>query len=152
MDASATTGQGGEQTAEMAVECYKPLIPDGVYEAKFLWHETANVFGTPKVFLHFEIVQAGPYFGLRLFRAFRVRKLVGRPGKGSKFAAHAGGDLFAVMTTLLDLKLRQDRISFAALTQMLFRVSTRTVTHNQRQRAIPEAARYSVVDRIERGE
>lgn len=152
MDDRPGSPHGGDEVPEMAVDCYKPVVPDGSYEAKFLWHETAVVFGVPKVFLHFEIVQPGPCFGARLFRAFRVRKIVGKPGKGGRFAAHAGGDLFAVMTRLLDLKLRQDRIGFSSLRQMLFRVTTRTVTRNQRQRAIPEAARYSVVDQIERGE
>jgi len=136
----------------MAVEGYKPIVPDGVYEARSDGHETGMAFGNPKVFLYFEIVEPGAHMGTRVFRAFRVRKLVGRPGKSGKFVAHPQGDLFATLTRLLDVKLRKDRISLAGLKTMLFRITTRTVTRNYRQQLMPEPTRYSVVSTIERGE
>ncbi len=136
----------------MAVEGYKPVVPDRAYEAKFVGYETAIVFGSPKVFVHFEMVEPGAYLGTRVFRAFRVRKLVGKPGKSGKFVANPQGDLFATVTRLLDVKLRTDRISLAGLRTMLFRITTRTVTRNYRQQLMPEPTRYSVVNTIERGE
>jgi len=104
----------------------------------------------PKCFLHFEITQHGEHAGIRLFRAFRVRKLTGRSGKGGKFIPHAGGDLYALLVRLLDVKLRTDRISFRPLRSMLFRVKVRTVTKNHEQEHKPEHARYSVISDIER--
>jgi hypothetical protein len=88
--------------------------------------------------------------GTRLFRAFRVRRLVGRSGKGGRFAAHAGGDLYVLLCRLLDLKQRTDRITFRPLRHMLFRVKTRTVTTNYKQQSRPEQSRYSVIEEIER--
>jgi hypothetical protein len=136
---------------EILVEGYKPVLPDGSYEARFIGHETAIVFGGPKVFLHFQIVQPGPHMDTCLFRAYRVRRLVGKPGRGGRFVAHPQGDLFRVIAKLLDVKLRKDRISLAALRTMLFRVTTRTVTRNHRQQPMPEPVCYSVIDAIERG-
>ena len=104
----------------------------------------------PKCFLHFEITQHGEHAGIRLFRAFRVRKLNGRSGKGGKFVPHAGGDLYALLVRLLDVKLRTDRISFRPLRSMLFRIKTRTVTTNHKQEARPEQSRYSTIEAIER--
>ena len=108
------------------------------------------VFMAGKCFLHFEIVQPGEHMGTRLFRAFRVRKLVGRPGKGGKFIPHAGGDLYALLCRLLDVKLRTDRITLRPLRSMLFKVKTRTVTTNHKQEARPEQSRYSTIQEIER--
>jgi hypothetical protein len=145
-----TPSDGREE--EILVEGYKPVVPDGSYEARFIGHETAIVFGSPKVFLHFQIVQPGPYMDTRLFRAYRVRRLTGKAGRGGRFVAHPQGDLFRIIAKLLDVKLRKDRISLTALRTMLFRVTTRTVTRNHRQQPMPEPVRYSVIDAIERGE
>lgn len=134
----------------VSVDGFKPLVPDAWYEARYLGHETGIVFMANKVFLHFEIAQAGEFIGTRLFRAFRVRKLTERPRKGGKFVLHAGGDLYALLCRLLDVKLRTDRITFRPLRAMLFRIKTRTVTTNHAQQEKPEHSRYSVVSEIER--
>ena len=133
-----------------AVDGFKPLLPDDWYEARYIGHETGVVFMAPKCFLHFEITQHGEHLGTRLFRAFRVRKLAGRSGKGGKFVPHAGGDLYALLVRLLDVKLRTDRITLRPLRSMLFRVKTRTVTTNHAQQERPEQSRYSVIETIER--
>lgn len=134
----------------VAVDGWKPLLPEEWYEAKYLGHETALVFNAAKVFMHFEIVQHGEHMGKRLFRAFRARKLIGRPRKGGKFVAHSNGELYQTLARLLDVKLRADRITFRPLRQMLFRIKTRTVRTDHKQREIPEQSRYSVIDEIER--
>lgn len=143
-------GADDDDDAIAAVDGFRPQIPDGWYEAKYIGHETGVVFTAPKCFLHFEITQHGEHLGMRLFRAFRVRKLAGRPGKGGKFVVHAGGDLFALLARLLDIRLRTDRITFRPLRSMLFRVKTRTVTTNHAQQQRPDQSRYSVIETIER--
>jgi hypothetical protein len=150
--ARARQGDTEQDAHDAFVEGFKPVVPDGDYDAKFIGHETALVFGSPKVFLHFELVEPGDYIGTRLFQAFRVRRLKGKSGKGGRFVAHAGGDLYALLARLLDVKLRGDRISLQSLRSMLFRITTRTVTTNSRQQPIPLPARYSVVTKIRRGE
>src|SRR4029078_8745859 len=104
--------EGDHDDDAVAVDGFRPLLPDGWYEAKYIGHETGMVFMAPKCFLHFEITQFGDHFETRLFRAFRVRKLAGRPGKGGKFVCHAGGDLYALLCRLLDVKLRTDTNTF----------------------------------------
>ena len=145
-----TDGDGGDDDAVAGIDGFRPQLPDDWYEARYIGHETGTVFMAPKCFLHFEIVQPGPYYGTKLFRAFRLRKLVGRPGKGGRFVLHAGGDLYALLVRLLDVKLRTDRITFRPLRHMLFRVKTRTVTTNHAQQERPEQSRYSVIQAIER--
>jgi hypothetical protein len=138
---------------DLEVEGFKPLLPDGWYEARYLGHATALVFNnTPKVFLHFEITQHGEFQGTKVFRAFRVRRLKGRPASNGQFVLHAGGDLYKTAVQLLDVKSRTDRVSLRALRHMLFRVELRTVEKDQRQKLLPQQNRYSVVQGIERGE
>lgn len=132
---------------------FKPLLPDAQwFEAKFTGWSTAIIFASPKVFWEFEITQPGYYAGLSLFRAFRVRNIVGRPSKRGKFVPTAGGDMYQTLCRLLDLKTRADRVSLRPLMHMLFRIRTRTVYHNHRQEKLAEHARYSTIDAIERGE
>jgi hypothetical protein len=134
------------------VEGFKALLPEGSYEAVYLGHQTALVFHTPKVFLRFRITQHGPYNGVEVFRAFRVRALKGRPAPNGGFTLHAGGELYSTLVRLLDVRNRADRVTLRPLRAMLFRIRLRTVTTDYRQRPLPEHNRYSTIDEIERGE
>ena len=135
------------------VEGFKALLPEGSYEAVYLGHQTAVLFGNaPKVFLRFRITQHGQYNGVEVFRAFRVRRLKGRPAPGGAFTLHAGGELYSTLVRLLEVRNRADRVTLRPLRHMLFRIRLRTVTTDYRQRSLPEQNRYSTVDEIERGE
>lgn len=71
-----------------------PLVPDGKYQAVFIRHETAFVVRGAKVFLWFRIVEPGEYFGVELYRPYRVRHLVGKPApgvNGDRFPLKSGG-------------------------------------------------------------
>lgn len=137
----------------VAVDGFKPLLPEGQwFEARFVGHATAIIFATHKVFWEFQIVEPGDWFEQRLFRAFRVRKVIGRPAKQGKFVLAAGGDMYATLVRLLDVKQRADRITLRPLKHMLFRIKTRTVRTNREHEPIPEHAQYSVVDKIERAD
>ncbi len=125
-----------------------PLVPDGEYVARFLLHETAVVFRTPKVFLHFELVDFGRYFKTQLWQAYRVRRLIGTPGKGGRFALGRRSELFLDLARLYDKSIRPDRISLSSLKDVLLRVRTRTVTTDYKQRPLPEHLHYSVIDSI----
>ena len=137
----------------IAVDGFKPLLPEGRwFEARFDDYSTAIIFGAHKVFWEFTIVEPGEWFDHKLFRAFRVRKVIGRPARHGKFVISAGGDMYDLLVRLLDVRLRADRISLRPLKPMLFRILTRTVRTNHKQQPIPEHARYSVIDAIERNE
>jgi len=135
------------------VDGFKPLLPEGKWlEARFDDHSTAIIFGAHKVFWEFSIVEPGEWFEHELFRAFRVRKVIGRPAKHGKFVLSAGGEMYELLVRLLDVRQRTDRITLRPLKHMLFRVKTRTVRTNHNQRPIPEHAQYSVIESIERCE
>lgn len=127
-------------------------IPEGEYEAVFTHHETALSFSTPKVFAWFNITEPGPCFGKKIYRAFRVRKLKSKPGRNGGFTVAANGDLFVSVCKLLDERGRPDRFSLQRLKGVVLRISVRTVKRDHKQREIPEARRYSVVDRFIRRE
>lgn len=125
-----------------------PAIPEAEYEAVFTHHETALSFSTPKVFLWFRIIEPGPYFGLNIYRAYRVRKLKNKPGRNSGFKVAANSDLFVSVCKVLDERGRPDRFSLQRLKGVILKIRTRTVKRDHRQRDIPEARRYSVVETI----
>ena len=150
-EAAALSRADGDDSQR--VTGYQPLLPAGLWlEAKFVGHDTARIFNSCKVFLRFEVVEAGSYFGVRLYRAFRVRALDGRPGPNGKFVLHARGDLLALLCRLLDVRLRPDRVSVRELRHALLRVRVRTVTRNHAGEEMPEALHYSVVEEVERAE
>lgn len=148
-------GDAGDEVDDdsMVVEGHKARVRDGVYQAKYVGHDTAILFAhAPKVFLKFEVVgESGQYDGVRLIRPYRVRRLIGRPGPNGKFVLSAGGDLYRMLAKLLDARARPDRISLRPLRHMLFRVRTRTVDRDRSGTRLAEAAQYSVIADIEDG-
>ncbi len=131
-------------------------VPEGVYAAQFIEHDTAMLFQhsrkrkpAPKLFLHFKLVELGPHLGVRLWRAYNVRELIGCPGRGGRFKVSRRSDLVRELAaTVYQRRLRLDRISFADLRRVLVRVRVRTVEVNQRQKQIPAPLQYSIVDEI----
>jgi len=135
------------------VDGFKPLLPEGTcLEARFVDYSTVYMFAAHKVVWEFQVVQPGDWFELRFFRAFRVRQIIGRPGKRGKFKLHAGGDMYQTLVRLLDYRQRADRVSLAPLRQMLFRIKLRTVRINSRQEKLADHVQYSVIESIERAD
>ena len=127
----------------------QPLIPAGDYQAKYLRHETALVFGkTSKVYVHFEIVDPGQHNGTKLYRAFRVTALIGKPRRNGRFKLKRRSDLFLTLCRLFDGKHRPDQVSLTRLRNLVLKISVRTVTKDYNQRPLPEMLHYSVVDEI----
>jgi len=125
-----------------------PTIPNGIYRVVFVHHETAYAFRTAKVFLWFRIIEEGPYFGRMIYAAYRARKLLSKAGKGGRFKLASGSELFRTICRVLDVKARPDRISVREFQKKVLRVAVRTVKTDYRQRELPEALRYSVVEDI----
>ena len=121
------------------------LVPDGKYQAVFVRHETAFVFRAAKVFLWFRIVNPGDYFSVELYRPYRVKKLLGKPGRGGKFKLAPGSELFTMLCRVLDIKARPDRISLLGLKHCILEIKTRTVTTDYLQRDVPDWLHYSVI-------
>jgi hypothetical protein len=125
-----------------------PLVPEGEYQVRLLHHETAVIFKSPKVYLHFAILEPGAHHGKHLFRAYRVKKLKGKPARNGSFTLGRGSDLFFTIAKLYPKEPRLDRISLLALRNVVLRASVRTVTHDYRQRDLPESMQYSVIDSL----
>lgn len=130
------------------------LIPEGEYQAKFTGHDTTRVFNTPKVFLHFEIVEPGDHLGRKLFRAYRVSAILDKPRAGEvavrdgKFKLKSRSSLFEMLCRVLDIQARTDRISLRDLKNHVFKVRVRTVSTNYKGKPLPAFLHYSVVDDV----
>lgn len=123
-------------------------IPPGEYQAYYRRHETAFMFKSPKVFIHFEI-HGGEHGGTKVYAAYRVKELRGKPRKGGGIRLRHSQDLYRQFVRLTpNQRERPDRISLQRLRGCLLRVSVRTVTKDAKQRELPEALQYSVVDEM----
>ena len=135
-----------DQMIEMVDEI-PPLIPEGEYLITYKYHETATVFTTSKVFAYFDIVEQGPHLGIRLYRPFRVRELIGKPRKNGRFKLGKRHELFLELCRLDErgIRLRPDRLSLHVLKNTVIRATIRTVTTDYKQRPLPKRLRYSVI-------
>jgi hypothetical protein len=83
-----------------------------------------------------------------IYAAYRVRSLKGKPRKNGGFRVAAHGELFVMVCKVLSERGRPDRFSLLPLKAKVLRIKTRTVKRDYRQRDIPDARRYSVVNAI----
>lgn len=125
----------------------QPKIPEGVYEGVFVKHEIATVFKCQKIFVYFRITQLGPYYGLELFRAYRVNTQT-RPGKSAKLILKPRSELLRMIQHISGENIRRDRASLSVLKGKILRLKVRTVTKDYRQRDLPEFNQYSVIEDI----
>lgn len=123
-----------------------PLVPDGDYLAVYVGHDCINLrqFKQSKVFLRFRLFDAGAHTGKILFRAYRVRRIL----DGKRFVVGRRSDLLHMVCQVMDHRTRPDRISLRELKRHILKVRTRTVIQDGKQRPLPLALRYSVVDDI----
>ncbi len=124
-----------------------PLLPDAEYVCAVLRYETLAIFCSARVILHMQVVE-GPHIGVRIFRAFNVKALIGKPGTGGRFRASRRSELVLTMARLTGKRVRGDRVSLCWMQRCAFTVRTRTVLRDSKQRALPKHLRYSVVDEI----
>ncbi len=125
-----------------------PLLPEAEYLATYTHHDTKWVFNTAKVFVHFKVVEPGEHYGRRIYRPYRAKALIGKPGKNGRFKLVPRSELFLTMCRLDEGKQRPDRISLRRLQNVLIRITVRTVTKDYKQRPLPESLLYSVVDEL----
>ncbi len=124
-----------------------PLLPDAEYVCAVLRHETLAIFRSSRVILHMQVVE-GPHTGERIFQAFNVKSLIGKPGAHGRFRASRRSELVKTLGRITGKALRGARLSLRWMRRCAFTVRTRTVLRDSKQRALPEHLRYSVVDDI----
>lgn len=125
-----------------------PLVPDDEYVVKYSGRDTKICFGTPRVFVHFNIVDPPEYREIKLFKPYPVRALIGHDGKNGRFKLGRGQNLYRDLCHLHCAKLRPDRVSLTALKLVLLRVTTKTVMKAWDGQPKPKYFRYSVVDKL----
>jgi hypothetical protein len=140
-----------------------PLIPAGSYNAVMVRYQGCIMpswKNTPKVYVHFKIVDPGEHFGKVLYRAYNVRRLrgkagtVGQPIPNCGFVVGRRSDLLKMLVRVLDVRIRPDRVSLHSLKGCVLQINVRTVLigtdDKGKQSFLPEALRYSVVDDVVR--
>jgi len=124
------------------------LVPEGEYELRYIDYETANYYGSPKVVVHYAIVEPNEYAGLPVDRFYNAKRLTGAPGRFGKYIAPRRGDLFREYSRLIGQPERLDRILFSRLKGKRVIGEVQTVHTDHKHEALPEDDRYSRIKRL----
>jgi len=143
-----------EQTPELVFEVEEghPRIPDSTYLAVCCGVDVEPTFKALKAYLRFRIAE-GEHAGKVVFRAYNVagRIIPGKgPGTGPRPKLKRTGDLFKMLCRVLHLpaNAKPHRVGMRELQGRLCKIVTRTVVRDYKQRVLPDAARYSVVEDV----
>ncbi len=122
-------------------EDYKPLIPDGFYEAQCIKYDSCFIAKSKKTFLHFKILDAGEHFGKQIFMAFNM-PYDEKIKMGSKY--------FKTWCMVNDWKKpsKNAKMSPRLFKNKIYKIKTRTVRPKHNRKEMPKDFWYSVVDEI----
>ena len=124
------------------------LVPEGEYELRYVDYETATYYGSPKVVVHYAIIEPEEYAGLPVDRFYNATKLTGPPGRFGKYVAPRRGDLFREFKRLIGQGERLDRLRFARLKDQRVIGEIQTVKTDHKHEELPEDDRYSRIKRL----
>lgn len=110
--------------------------------------ETAIIYNSPRVFVHFRVHEPTGLSEPFLYRPYRVHSLIGKPRKRGRYRLRHSHLLYRHFVSLTGAATRPDRVSLKSLEGAMIRASVRTVTIDWRQRSLPEALYYSVIDEL----
>jgi hypothetical protein len=118
-----------------------PAIPDGEdYQLGFLRAEQSSYRGRLKVYLWFQMITEGEWFGQKFYMCCNVIK------KGKWTAACKFWQAWVLATG--QRPMRADRMSTSVFRNKVFRARMRTVRKTATQAERTPAQRYSVVDEL----
>ena len=127
----------------------RPLVPDGRYHFKLVYHETAYMFSSPRVTFLMTILDCGEFNGIALPRYYNVDRLVGKPRKNGRFVPSRGGDFLIDYYTLVPVQGRRlDRLPMAPLKDKIIYAETATVKKNNRGKELPEPMWHSKIQKL----
>ena len=124
------------------------LVPDGEYVVRYLDYETGNYWGTPKVVVHFVIVESDNFEGSPVDRFYNATRLTSPPGRFGNYVAPACGDLIREFNRLTGSMERADRISFAKLKGKRIQAEVKRVQYDYCHEPLAEADQYSRISRL----
>ena len=120
---------------------YKPLIPNGTYEAECIKYDNKFVFNTSrKTFLKFRVV-GGEHEGKVIFMAYNM-PYQGRIKTGSKYYKDW------VFVNNWNRPSKNAKMSPRLFFNKLYKIRTRTCIPKRNGQEMPEEYWYSVVDEI----
>ena len=122
---------------------YKPLIPNGTYEAQCIRFNEKFVLGkTRKLFFIFKILDSGEHFGEEIFQAYNI-PYDWKIRSGSKYYKTW------VMVNGWNKPSRNAKMSPRIFLNKIYKIKTRTVKpKGPNGKEMPEEFWYSVVDYI----
>jgi len=124
------------------------LVPEGEYELRYVDYETATYYGSPKVVVHYAIVEPDEFAGLPVDRFYNAKKLTGPPGLFGRYIAPRRGDLFREFKKLVGHAERLDRLCFARLKGERVIGEIQTVKTDHKHEELSEDDRYSRIRRL----
>ena len=120
-------------------------VPNGKYELRYMYYETAKYFGVPKVVVYLAIDASDEYAGVPVCRFYNVTRLTGPCCKYGNYIAPPCGDLTREYKQLVQEPLRQDRISFQVLKGKRVLGRLETVTKGYKGKILVPDNQYSRV-------
>ncbi len=114
-------------------------VPNGKYELRYMYYETAVYFGSPRVVVHCAIDASDQYAGIEVCRFYNVKEVTQPTGKYGDYVALPCGDLVREYKILISDPERMSRISFSVLKgkRLLGRLARVTRSHS-RDSLLPE--------------
>lgn len=128
-----------------------PLVPEGEYQLRFDYWETAIMFGrAPKLILKFTIITMGEYFDcVQLNRYHNVRRLIGKPQKYGRFQVGPRSDFVREYGNLFASTLKRlDRAPMSEFGKHIIVGRARTVKFGSNQKGLTALAQYSVISEL----
>lgn len=124
-----------------------PRIPEGIYDLRFIEHETGIRFGR-KVFLWFEVISDNEHNGTKLARYYNVTKHIGRTGKKGRFSAGPKSKFVREHVTVFGNPPSLDQISVDNYYGVTVKGQVKTVTSDSTRVDIPEILQYSTISEL----
>lgn len=125
----------------------RPLIPELIYVARLIEVQRGPTFGKPRFFFINEIIRPldETLYGVSV-AATRLTLACTAPRDG---VMRPSQKLYQTCVAAMgEVPAAGEEIDFDQLIGREYIVVVRTVTHDSKRRPLPEAARYSVIDRI----
>jgi hypothetical protein len=130
------------------VEGERPVLANpGIYALRYSHYETARLHGgrAGKVVVWFTICEMGPHFERPVAAYYNAAVTSAKRRRGGNFKVGWRSRLVREYALVEGLPARTDRIRLDLLGRHLLEGRLATVTHDDKQRAIPAAVQYSVV-------
>jgi len=108
-------------------------VPNGKYELRYMYYETAMYFGSARVVVHCAIDASDQYAGIEVCRFYNVKEVTLPTRKYGNYVALPCGDLVREYKNLISDPKRMNRISFSVLKgkRLLGRLARVTRSHNR---------------------